>query len=209
MIKRISIFLMFNLLFFSSFAQELREFSNSEKTEIAKNLLSKSEQILSLQCNFVQEKTSSLVSEKSVSQGILQFKNPEFLRWEYTSPNVISLICNGKDVALINDKGEKRDAKTFRQLGEFITSAINGKGLLDNKNFAVAYFEFDKQFILLRLTPINKRLKAFYEKIEMKIDSNTGLAHEITMCEVSGDKTVITLKNHKANIEILDSKFQF
>jgi len=85
---------------------------------------------------------------------------------------------------------------------------INGNGIAQNKQFSSEFYEIDNSQILVVLTPVQKRLKDFYNKIELKIELKTMLADDITLDEKSGDKTVILLTNKILNSDIPQNKFE-
>ena len=175
------------------------------KVEMEKKVIAASKQILSLQCNFVQEKSSVLLTETAVSKGMLSYKKSNLLRWEYTSPNKLLLVMNGENVQMKNEQGTISNSnKMFKQLSGFIVSTINGEALSDNTNFKAEYYldARKKDFVWIKLIPINKRIKEMYLSIWIKMETTNYLASEIIMEEKSGDKTIIKLSNPKLNIDI-------
>jgi len=136
------------------------------------------------------------------------YQSPSMLRWEYTEPTPSTLILHGNDAALLDRDGKKMGSeKMLRQLGGIIVSMINGNGIAQNRQFSSEFFEIDNSQMLVVLTPAQRRLRDFYNKIELRIDLKTMLADSITLVESSGDKTVIILTNIVLNEEIPQSKF--
>ena len=167
-----------------------------------------SKKIQTLQCSFIQEKTSILVSEKAVAKGALLFQSPNMLRWEYTEPTPSTLILNGNHAVLLSQDGKHLgNERMLKQLSGIIISMINGEGVQQNKQFSSEIFDVESNEIRIVLTPIQKRLKDFYNKIELRIDRKTMLANDIILDEKSGDKTVILLANKMLNVKIPQSKF--
>jgi outer membrane lipoprotein-sorting protein len=206
--KKNVLFVLFLALCGTVFPQSDSNLNESEKAVFEQTILEQSKKISTLQCVFVQEKTSTLVTEKAVSKGILLYQSPSMLRWEYTEPALSTLILNGKNAVLLDKNGAPQGkASVLKQLGNIIISMINGEGLRQNKQFATEVFESEKSFIVI-LSPIQKRLKEYYKSIELKLDKNTFLASEIIMNEKSGDKTVIFLNDKKINEEIDANKFK-
>ena len=203
----------FTIILFSIFCgtispQNSRKLSENEKQVFEQKMIEQSQKIKTLQCAFVQEKTSSLVSEKAVVKGILLYQSPSMLRWEYTEPTPSTLILNGNDAVLLDKNGKKAgNEKMLKQLGSIIISMINGNGIAQNKQFSSECYELDPAQILVVLTPVQKRLKDFYNKIEISIDLKTMLANNISLDEKTGDKMVISLTNRVLNSEIPQEKF--
>jgi outer membrane lipoprotein-sorting protein len=189
-------------------AQNNIKLSDSEKQILEQKIFEQSEKIKTLQCDFIQEKTSTLVSEKAETKGILLYKSPSMLRWEYTGATPSTLILNGNNAVLLDKEGKKvGEEKMLKQLGGIIISMINGSGITNNKQFDAEYYELNNSSMMIVLIPVQKRMKDFYNKIELKIDLNTLLANEIILDEKTGDKTTIYLSNKVVNGELSDSKF--
>jgi len=189
------------------FSQDGRKLSESEKLAFEQKMVDRLKKIETLQCNFVQEKTSSLVTEKAVSKGILMYQYPSMLRWEYLHPTPSTLILNANNAVLLNKDGKKTgNGRMIKQLGGLIIGLINGDGIKDSKKFTTEVFETDSQ-IWIVFTPVQKQLQEYFKSIELKIDKNTLLSPEIVMNEKSGDKTVIYMDDKILNKEIPQSKF--
>lgn len=189
------------------FSQDGRKLDENEKLAFEQKMIDRLKEIKTLQCDFVQEKTSSLVTKKAVSNGILLYQYPMMLRWEYLNPTPSILIFNANNATLLNKDGKKTgNSKMIKQLGGLIISLINGDGIKDGKRFSIEVFETDSQFDIV-FTPVQKRLQDYFTSFEMKIDKSTLLSPEIVMNEKSGDKTVIYMNNKILNKEIPQGKF--
>jgi outer membrane lipoprotein-sorting protein len=184
--------------------------TGTAKTTIETEIKTVSQNTSSLQCKFIQKKTSTLFLEESISKGLLFYKTPNSLCWEYTEPVPSTLIFHHENIYLKDKNGlVSNPNKMFKQLGNFIVSAINGKGLIANDNFTIDYYanEKSKTIVWIKLTPVSKRLKEMYSFILIKISTVDYLASEIIMEEISGDKTTIILSDKKRNINIPESRF--
>ena len=208
--KTIYLTILFSAICGTIFSQTGRKLTESEKQVFEQQMIEHSKTIKTLQCAFVQEKTSTLVTEKAVAKGILLYQSPTMLRWEYTEPRPSTLILNGNNAVLLNQDGQKiGNEKMLKQLGGIIISMINGNGIAQNKQFSSELYEINHSQMLVVLTPVQKRLKDFYNKIELRIDPKTMLADSITLDEKTGDNTVIKLINKVLNLEISQNKFSF
>ena len=210
--KKNILFLILVAVSFSSLSQpnDFKLITGAAKTEIEKKIVTEAKKITSLQCRFEQEKTSVLLTEKAVFKGILMYKSPASLRWEYTEPNKHILVFHQGNATMKDEKGTVIQAnKMLKQLGNFIISAINGQSLTDNSNFQIEYYENEKnkQIIWVKLIPIPKKLKEMYNSIQIKISTTDYLASEIIMQETSGDKMKIILLEKKINENIPTNSF--
>jgi outer membrane lipoprotein-sorting protein len=189
------------------FSQTGKKLNESEKVDFERKIVVKSKEIKTLQCNFTQTKTSTLVTGKSVAIGVLLYQSPSAMRWEYIEPQPSTLILSGNDAVLLDKNGKRQDnTAVLKQLGGIIISMINGEGLRQSKLFATEVFENKADYTVM-LTPVQKRLKSYYKSIELKLNKDSFLASEIVLLEKSGDKTVILLNDIELNKKIDGDKF--
>ena len=207
--KTICIIILFSVICGNAFSQNGRKLNEAEKQVFEQKMIEQLQNIKTLQCTFVQEKTSSLVIEKAVAKGIMMYQSSSMLRWEYTEPMPSTLILNGNNAVLLNNDGNRLGNESMlRQLGGIIISMINGNSITQqNRQFSTEFYELDNAQILVVLTPVQRRLRDLYNKIELRIDPKTMLADNITLEEKMGDKMVILLTNKVLNSEISQSKF--
>jgi len=168
------------------------------------------QQLKSLSAQFTQEKTSSLFTDKVIQKGKLYYKAPKQLRWEYTSPKAMSVIFSNGKVLLKTDKGTVNNPnKMLTEMGSLIINTINGSFLKDNSDFKATYYKNSKTGkIIVKLVPINKRIKAYYSKMTIQLDAKSHLAEKVAMHEVNGDVTTIIFSERKANATISDTLFK-
>ena len=210
-LKQILFLILIGISFYSiSQPQNYTIQTGTAKTNIETKIKTASQNISSMQCKFIQKKTSLLFSEQAVSKGLLFYKSPNSLRWQYTEPNPFVLIFYTDNAYIQDPKGTVSNAnKILKQLGDFIISYINGSGLTDNENFKIDYYanEKDKTILWVKLPPTAKRLKEMYTSILIKISTVDYIAVEIVMEEIYGDQTTITFSDKKLNINIPNSQF--
>jgi len=184
--------------------------TEKEKTAFITEMQAASKTTNSLQCNFIQKKEMSMLAEASVSKGMMYFKALDAIRWEYTSPQAFAFIMNQGQSVVKNNKGttvmDAQSSKMIKSMTEMILGMINGKGLIDNKNFSTEYYVNQTQ-TQIKLIPKNARIKMMFSSIDVIVDKKTYLAQQIEMKEPGGDVTTITLSNIKRNTVISDEKF--
>ena len=142
----------------------------------------------SLESDFVQVKTLSMLSEKITSKGHFCFKKDNLLRWEYVSPYTYIIVIN-KEKVLIKDenklkKYDMNSNKIFKEINDIMISCINGNILNSNK-FKIAYSENDKVY-RLELTPLVKGMKESLKKIYMYFDKAVTSVIKLEMVESNG-----------------------
>jgi outer membrane lipoprotein-sorting protein len=163
----------------------------------------------SLESDFIQVKTLSMLSEKITSKGHFCFKKDNLLRWEYVSPYTYIIVIN-KEKVLIKDenklkKYDMNSNKIFKEINDIMISCINGNILNSNK-FKIVYSENDKGY-RLELTPLAKGMKESLKKIYMYFDKAVTSVIKLEMVESTDDFTVIDFTNKKVNGDIPAEKF--
>jgi outer membrane lipoprotein-sorting protein len=202
------LYILFCFVSFSLFAQP--NFKMVKDTILLKEKINAiSKETNSLESDFTQVKTLSMLSEKITSKGHFCFKKDNLLRWEYIIPYTYIIVIN-KDKVLIKDesklkKYDMNSNKVFKEINDILISCINGNILASNK-FKIAYEENDKGY-RLELTPLVKGMKESLKKIYMYFDKAVTSVIKLEMVESTDDFTVIDFTNKKVNGNIPAEKF--
>jgi len=170
---------------------------------------SASKKINSIRCDFVQEKSLSMLEEKIVSHGNFFFKKANRVRMEYKKPFSYLMIINNNQVFIRDGEKENKISaksnKTFSQINRIMIDCVQGT-MLDNPDFSIRLFE-SNSYWLVELMPLTKSMKDLFKSIQVTVDKSDYSASRIDMNEVNGDYTVIRLNNKSLNVEIPDSLF--
>ncbi|SHM11557.1 Outer membrane lipoprotein-sorting protein [Chitinophaga jiangningensis] len=163
----------------------------------------------SIQCDFVQEKNLSMLSDKITSKGKFWFKKDNKVRMEYTQPSYYLLVINGKDIKIRDSQKENKVSgksnKLFEQINKITVDCVRGT-VLDNADFTTKAFE-NAQYYKLEMVPANKALKEYFSKITLLVDKADYGVSKITMAEQSGDDTTISFLHKQLNANIPDALF--
>ncbi len=167
--------------------------------------------ITTMQCSFVQTKTLKMLGDKMVSKGVLYCKQPDMLRWEYTSPYTYTFILNGGKVSIT--KGSKSDVidvnqnKMFKEIARIMMNSVLGKCLTDKNSFKTSVTGSGQTYIAT-LVPLKRELKQMFTKIELYYDRQAKVVNKVKLYERNGDFTDIELINIKKNVSINASLFK-
>ena len=100
------------------------QLSDTQSQAVMSQLTQAATSMQTMQCRFVQEKTSTMLAEPSVSEGLMYFVAPDKMRWEYTSPYAFALVVNGERIEMTP---KRRDMKRmFSQLVFRLDKKTNG-----------------------------------------------------------------------------------
>jgi len=197
------------IISFSTYAQYPGYTAIGEIVVFKRQFGAESAKVLSIACDFTQEKTLTSLTEKITSTGKFWFKRSDKLRIEYTKPFVYLVVMN-KDKMLVRD-GQKesrinvKSSKLFQRVNRIMIDCVQGN-ILDSKDFTARVFENGTTF-LLEMTPVSKTLHEFFQTIVLTVDKKDYSAKSILMNEPMGDRTLIKLERKKLNEPIPDTVF--
>ena len=184
--------------------------SEQEKQVLAK-MDQSSNALRSLQCDFVQSKRMKILSKEMQSKGILYFKKPDKIRWQYTSPYDYTFIMNGDKVQIKSAKTTKsidiQGNKIFRQISTIILNTITSGGIKNSSDFNVELYK-SGDIYFAKMQPKKKEVKQVYSSIEVSFNSALTMVDTIKMIEKSGEYTVVKLVTPKINAAINESVFK-
>ena len=184
--------------------------SEQEKQVLAK-MDQSSKALRSLQCDFIQSKRMKILSKEMQSKGILYFKKPDKIRWQYTSPYDYTFIMNGDKVQIKSAKTTKsidiQGNKIFRQISTIILNTITGGGIKNSSDFNVELYK-SGDIYFAKMQPKKKEVKQVYSSIEVYFNSALTMVDTIKMIEKSGEYTVVKLVTPKINAAINESVFK-
>ncbi|MBO4446990.1 MAG: outer membrane lipoprotein carrier protein LolA [Bacteroidales bacterium] len=166
--------------------------------------------IKTMQCDFEQEKISSLLADKPVSKGKMWFDGKN-VRWEYKSPEPFLFVMDGTLVLLEGKERNIKEIKTDRLFSRIAKLAdgnniMLGQGLDRIPDFD-AILTREKEVLIVELIPIRHDLQLMFRKVRLHFGSDYRV-QKLELLEKGSDRTVITLKNQKYNAAIPAKLFE-
>ncbi len=179
-------------------------------TDVFRQQFAKSAQATqSIQCDFVQDKNLSMLSDKIVSKGKFWYKQENKVRMEYEKPSYYLVVINGNMIRTKDGQKENKVSsksnKMFEQVTKMMVDCMQGT-MMDNKSFTSRLFEGPKNY-LLELTPVVKSLQGIFKTISLVVDKKDYSVDKLEMLEQSGDNTVINFLHKQTNVNIPDELF--
>lgn len=170
----------------------------AQKAQFVSQMRATAAEMKKLSCSFVQQKHISVLTDVAESVGVMDYKQPGYLRWQYISPQQFAFVMDNGVVAVTNANGEadmpEQAKKMVGSLSELIMSMINGSVFSDTKNFTMSFFTRSGQ-TLIKLTPKVAKIKRLFTGINIIIDNKTHLPSSVEMLEKGGDRTVIMFRD--------------
>lgn len=198
-----------SLLFvaFGLWASAQTPLSEAQSREVMATLTETAASMQTLQCRFVQNKTTALLAEPTVSEGTMLYAAPDKMRWEYTTPYHFALVVNGERIArIMDDKTEVLDAKQskmYKNMTDLIIGSASGKKLFDTTVFDITLYD-DGATWRAEMLPLRKDMKRMFAKLVFRFDRKTGVISSVEFVETKGDTTQIRLEDLRPNIWPLD-----
>ena len=194
--------LLLALLGVSVWAQKAQPLTEAESQKVVAELTEAAAAMQTLQCRFVQEKTSSMLAEPSVSEGTMHFASPDKMRWEYTAPYAFALVVTGDRIVKVTDgKTEVLEGKTGRMyqgIVDIIMGSASGKKLFDTSVFDVVMYD-DDTFWRAEMTPKRRDMKRMFSQLVFRFDKETKGISRVEFKDAGGDLTLICFEDIKLN----------
>jgi outer membrane lipoprotein-sorting protein len=209
--NKIIVTLLCFFLFPGAIKAQKENFTKVSDIEKAKTDLAQlTQKISTIKSQFIQEKHLSFLTENIISKGEFYFKNPGFLRWEYTEPFEYLIVFTDKNIFIKDEENissfDTESNKLFSEINNIMTGTIHGNIFNDSQRFTIEYFENNQQY-LLKLVPKMQEMKSMLQSILIFIDKSDLSVARIKMTESSDDYTSITFINRKLNTTIDHDKF--
>ena len=168
--------------------------------DVRSEIVSFSERVSSIDCDFVQAKESSLLAETAYSKGHMTYRRPDRLQWSYMEPFQLTLTADGSDFTVEKDGRTEAVSGSrngfLREMTRLIMSNIDGSILSNDKLFKTG-FEVVGGEIRATLLPQKSEVKRLWSRLVLYYDRKSMNATRFEMHEASGDLTVITFSNVK------------
>lgn len=184
--------------------------SEIQSQEVMDALTQTAASMQTLQCRFVQENTSSMLAESSVSEGQMVFSAPDKMIWKYLKPYAFALIVNGERIVKeTNGQIEVLDGNSNRMyqgLVSLIMGSATGKNLFDTSMFNVTLYD-DDTFWKAEMTPKRRDMKRMFSQLVFRFDKKTNGISRVEFHGTSGDVTDIRFEDILLNEAVDDTLF--
>ena len=206
--KRVLFSIILAVFGITSFAQT--QLSESQTQEVIRQLTQVASTMQSMQCRFVQEKTSTMLAEPSVAQGTMHYAAPDRMRWEYTAPYAFALVVNGERMVKVTDgKAEVLEGnagRMYQGMVNLIMGSASGKKLFDTTVFDIVFYD-DNGFWRADMTPKRRDMKRMFSQLVFRFDKKTNGISRVEFVSANGDVTSIRFEEIKVNESIGDEVF--
>ena len=163
-----------------------------------------------LEAAFEQRRVSRLLAEPSVMTGRFYFRAPDHVRWEYTSPRLMTVLIN-EGVAITYRPAEKRAERV--EVGRVQRRVFRLMGAAEPLDALRQYFSFtlrdpgDGANFALVLRPTVPQIKKRMQEVTVEIDRTRFLPVALSYSEPDGDTSSYAFTDVVRNQPIADERF--
>lgn len=205
--KRLAIIAVAVFCFVASMSAALTQ---KQKQSVVSAINKSVAELSTMNCSFTQTKYLSLLNNRMVSEGKMYFKQPQKLRWEYTTPYQYLFIFNGREAYIANksrrDVIDTQSNRMFKEIARIMMSTVTGTALTNTTDFGVDV-EDGNGVWNVTLVPKKKELKKMFTRIQLSFAKDDYLISEINLFEKNSDRTNIKLKNITVNRPVNETLF--
>ena len=170
--------------------------------------------VKTIETNFVQTKTLKILTKPLVSRGVMAYRRPNDLRWEYLSPLQTLLVVRGANVRRLIKHGDAwlTDSSAKLEAMKIVLGEINL--WLDGNFGASKTFKPELRAAQpgrpahVELTPLDPSLAKIISRIDITFAERPGTVSAIDIHEGSEGFTHIAFENPRFDADIPDQRFE-
>ncbi len=170
--------------------------------------------IKSIETNFVQIRTLKILTKPLVSRGIMAFRRPNDLRWEYQSPIETLLVAKGGNIHRLIKHGSTwvADASARLEAMKIVLGEINlwlDGNFSSSKTFRPELHPAAAgQAARVELIPVDPSLGKIIARISINFGERPGTVSSIDIHEEGAGVTHIAFENSRFDQNIPDQRFE-
>jgi outer membrane lipoprotein carrier protein len=170
------------------------------------------ERATTLRARFVQTRIFTAIGEEERASGVLYYRKPDRLRWEYERPDRSWTVLDGKrGWAVFPGTRQVQRFELGAGRGDAILSVVGfgacGPGFAQAFDVSLARDERGAQ--VLSMTPRNPELRASFRAIELTLDRNDHLPRRVLLHETTGDEVRFDFDDVRTGVKLEGSLFEF
>lgn len=169
------------------------------------------QKLKTLEARFVQAQESSLLAAPEKATGHFSYTAPDRVRWEYESPNPISVVVRGEEMTTWYR--DLRRAEKIK-IGRYSNQVFKYLGASGNMQTLVEYFDAKLGMsskkgepYRLDLTPRFQRIAKRLKSMTLWIDDSTFLPVRLRYVEADGDTMEYRFEDLKRNGRIPEDRY--
>ena len=200
---------LFSIVLFTwaGFASAQVQLSVEQQKELISSVTKITSSMQTMKCNFIQQKTTAMLMEPTVSKGVMYYVSPDKMRWEYIEPYSFALVFNGEKIIRIREgKAEVLEAnqgKMYKSLADLMIGCVLGNKLFDTSAFDMVFYD-EGSFWKMEMTPKRRDMKRMINQLVFCFDKTKSIVSQVEYIESNGDTTMIRFEDVQMN-EIVET----
>lgn len=168
-------------------------------------------QLKTLEARFTQQQESSMLAAPEESKGVFSYAAPDRVRWEYLSPNPISVVISGDEMTTWYH--DLKRAETLR-VGRYSNQVFKYLGASGSLQTLLEYFTVKLKLSTKKGEPYRMELLPKYQRIAKRlksmtlwIDDESFFPSRLKYIEADGDTVEYQFSDFKRNAPIPADRF--
>ena len=167
---------------------------------------------MTLRTHFVQTKVFEALGEADTSSGVLYYRKPDAVRWQYFAPDTSWTVLRG-------DKGwaifpgirqvQKFDLKKSRADAVLSIVGFGSCGANLGEAFQITLTTAAGGSHVLAMRPKNPEIGAYFDRVELTLDPRDYLPRQVVMHETSGDTVRFEFLDLQRGARVEDKLFEY
>jgi len=179
-------------------------------TALVERVKAEQQKLRTLEARFIQAQESSLLAAPEKATGHFSYSAPDRVRWEYETPNPISVVIRGEEMTTWYRDLQRAEVI---KIGRYSNQVFKYLGASGNMQTLLEYFDVrltasaKGQPYKLELTPRFQRIAKRLKSMTLWIDDATFLPVHLRYVEADGDTTEYFFENLKKNGHIPEDRY--
>lgn len=196
--------------------------ASPEVVRLLEEILTSQQNTVTLEGRFTQLKTMALFKDPERSTGRFSFRQPDLMRLDYETPNLVILLLEGDHLTTYYPELKEAEQFDVRKQKKRVFDHLIGKSGIDKlqKNFTIVLGPGNsedsevqtpsagEETHRLRLLPRRRRLKRRIDFIDLWVRASDYAPVQYFIKEKSGDTTLFRLEQVKINGDVPESVFR-
>jgi outer membrane lipoprotein-sorting protein len=207
--ERMGIWIFATLFLFSGSC--LSSAPSQDVAELIRTIDEQQQKIQTVAASFSQRKETSLSRKPLLSSGLVKFKRPDRIHWNYLKPEPMEVALDRESIWVYtpgHSQAEQYSWARGKRLAQYLDpmTAVFQKtfGQLEEA-YAIAYEGLETDHTHhFRLLPKEEKVQKFLSRIELWIDKASGAILRLKMVESNGDQLNIDFKDLQINPSLTD-----
>ncbi len=160
-----------------------------------------------MEAEFVQRSRIPNRAEEVEAKGMVFFKKPAKMRWDYQVPDRQEIVSDGKTLWVYQPRLKQVMVSELSKMGGQVTSNfLSGMGKL-SEDFTITISGSDKEYYTLNLNPRTRQPD--FDKLFLKVRKKDMMVVETRFSDIMGGETIVEFSKISTNKGISSDIFHF